>query len=225
MKNKIKACIFDLDGTLLDTPSGVAHHINAVFSEENIPAVTKDEARAFMGNGARNLILTALASRGITDVALCERVYEKYIKHYDAAPDVCVEVYEGVTEMIFELRKMGIALAVLSNKPHYATSMLIEKYFPNSFDVVLGGCDGIPLKPAPDGVRRILSTLGVDASECAYVGDSEPDVYTARYAELGFPIFVLWGLRTREQLELVGAKTLASSPEEITEIIKTENGV
>lgn len=223
MKNKIKACIFDLDGTLLDTPRGVAYHLNEVLSREGLGSISVESVRAILGNGARNLVNRACALVGVTDSEKIENIYRLYNEHYDASPDSLVEVYDGVRELIAALSGLGIRLAVLSNKPHYATKVLVERYFGDSFDIVIGGRDDIPLKPAPDGVLHITDSLGISVSECAYVGDSEPDVDTAKNAKIGLPIMVLWGLRSREQLEAVGAKNFAHSAGDVLDIIKGEN--
>ena len=220
---KIKACIFDLDGTLLDTPRGIAYHINEVFTSEGLGTISVDLARALMGQGAYDLITMSLSHVGVCDRAEIDRIFQKYIAQYNSAPDMLVEVYDGVRELIDELRAMGIKLAVLSNKQHAATVALVKKYFGDSFDMVLGGRDGIALKPDPESAYAIYEHFGVTGDECAYVGDSEPDVHMAQNAKMGLPIFVLWGLRSREQLESIGAECFVSEAREISELIKKHN--
>lgn len=217
--NNIKVCIFDLDGTLLDTLTGIMHYINSVFDEEGIGRITLDETREFVGNGMRNLVTRACASRGVTDTERVERIITKYKTAYDSDPYKLVTAYDGVHELIDALAERGIRLAVLSNKPDFATGMMVEHFFGKSFDVVRGNVDGVALKPSPDGALMILSELGFSPDECAFIGDGETDVETAVKLGAARSISVLWGFRTREQLEAYGAKNFVTSPLEILEYI------
>ena len=216
---QIKVCIFDLDGTLLDTLSGIMYYINSVFDEEKIPHITLEQTREFVGDGMRNLIVRACAASGVTDLERVERVMLKYKNAYDSDPYKLVSVYDGISELLDSLTARGIKLAVLSNKPDFATRMMVEHFFGKKFDAVRGNVDGVALKPSPDGALLILSELGCSPDECAFIGDGETDVETAIKLGAERSVSVLWGFRTREQLEPYGAKIFVNSSLEILEYI------
>lgn len=90
--------------------------------------------------------------------------------------------------------------AVLSNKPDFAARSLVTKYFDGFFVKVRGGRDGAPLKPSAEAVSDFLAELGISNGECAFVGDSEVDVKTAKNADLSLCVAVSWGFRPREML-------------------------
>ena len=215
----IRVCIFDLDGTLLNTLDGIAAHINAVFAEDGIAPLEVDFVREILGYGARQLISRACEARGITDKERVDDIFIRYNRRYDADLYYMVTPYPGIERLLSELSARGIKLAVLSNKPDGAVKNMVEHFFPGRFDLVLGGRDGIALKPSADGALEILKELGKDASECAFIGDGETDVITARNLTDALPIAVLWGFRGREELSLAGAEHFAACADDILTII------
>ncbi len=215
----IKYCIFDLDGTLLDTIETIRYYVNKTLSRHSIAPISHEECRNFVGAGARSLMTRTLASRGITDAKATEALLSEYIPDYDKDPYYLTKPYEGISKMIKELRAAGITLAVLSNKPDFATRSMIRHFFGNDFSVVRGGRENLPLKPAPEAVLSVLSELGARADETAYIGDSEVDVFTAKNFSPSLALFCLWGFRTREELLAAGANELISHPSEISKRI------
>lgn len=213
----IKYAIFDLDGTLLDTIKTITYYVNLVLKRENIREISEDECKYFVGNGAKLLIKRALESRKISDEAVFSRVYEEYNREYNLNTLYLTKPYENIPELIFELKKRNVSLAVLSNKPDYATKDVIEAFFPGDFAVVHGGREGIPLKPEPDGVFEICKELSADISEAIYVGDTNVDMQTGKRAGAKKTIGVSWGFRTREELMEYGADVIVDSPLEILE--------
>ena len=216
----IKCCIFDMDGTLLDTLVTIEHYLNITLEEFGLPLMREDECRRYVGRGAKNLVTQTLNARLSYDEEYFNRFYEKYSESYDNAPDYLTEPYDGICELIDELLLRGIKIGVLSNKPHSATEPIVRKFFGDKISYVSGGKDGVPLKPAPDGVYLVLGELGFDKSQCMYIGDSEIDVYTAKAAEVELPVAVSWGFRTHEELIAAGAKTIIDSPEKILSLLK-----
>jgi len=214
MKRKIKCAVFDLDGTLLNTLSTIHYYLNLTLEKNNLPLVSLDETRAMVGNGARLLILRAMGDAA-ADRELYDRVFADYNAAYNADPYYLTEPYEGIPRLLGRLREQGITLAVLSNKPDTAVRLAVEHFFPSTFTAVQGGIDGIPLKPDPTGLWNMLSALGFTPDETAYIGDSEPDVLTAKNAGVAFPIAVTWGFRTAEQLLDAGAENIVDYPEQI----------
>ena len=220
----IKVCIFDLDGTLLNTLVTIRYYLNTTFKKFGIPEISLEKCREFVGAGARNLMSRCFEYFGINDPELFERAFAAYNVDYDARPTYLTKPYPGIRELITALRADGIKLAVLSNKPDFATRAIVEEFFPDCFSVVHGGREGIPLKPSADGVAAILSELSADPSVCAYIGDSEIDVCTAKAFSPALPIAVSWGFRTEGELSAAGAPIILGSAEEVLGYIR-ENGV
>ena len=211
----IKCCIFDLDGTILDTIGSITYFVNKIFSEYGIAEVSVDECKYFAGNGARTLIKRALISKGVTDEALTEKILEDYVLAYDKDPLYLTGVFEGIDSLLSELRARGIKLAVLSNKPDSTVKSIVKNFFGDSFDVVLGGREGVPLKPDPTAAQNILKILGFTAEEAAWVGDTSTDIETAKNLKAALSFGVLWGFRKRDELEAAGADIIVSSADDI----------
>lgn len=211
----IKCCIFDLDGTVLDTLTTIAHFVNSTLSRYGIENITEDECRRFVGNGARALITRAVNSKSIYDDKLIDAVLSDYNLAYDAEPLYLTSVFDGIERLLAELKERKIKLALISNKPDSTVQSLAKAFFGDTFDAVAGGTDGVPLKPDPASARRILGGFGIKASETAWIGDTATDVKTGKNLGVRLNIGVLWGFRTREELEGVGADKLVSSADEI----------
>lgn len=214
-KNNIKCAVFDLDGTLLNTINTITHYLNFALAKNGMRDVSPEECRRFVGNGVRMLLLRAIEARGEYTDELYSRMYADYNEAYNAEPHYLTEAYEGIPEMLDELKARGIHLAVLSNKPHIATVGTIEKFFPNIFDIVSGGRDSVPLKPDPTSLLSTISALGFSPDECLYVGDSDVDMETARNAAVAVGLGVSWGFRDREVLEAAGADVIIDRPDEL----------
>lgn len=204
--------IFDLDGTLLYTLGDLAGSCNYALREMNMPERTLDEVRRFVGNGVRNLMLRAVPEG--TPVETTEQALAIFRKHYlvHSLDRTCP--YEGIDEMLRELKRRGKNIAVVSNKFYDATRQLCLHFFPDTVSVAIGEKEGINKKPAPDTVVEALRQLGVGKEDAVYVGDSEVDIQTAR--NCGMPcISVLWGFRDKDFLIESGATTFAEKPAEI----------
>ena len=219
----IRCAIFDLDGTLLDTVTTITHYVNLVLDRHGIPAISEDECKYFVGNGARKLIERVMESRKITDGNTELSVYEEYNREYNSDTLYLTNPYEGIEELLISLKNKGVTLAVLSNKPDEATRDIIPAFFPNTFSVVHGGRDGIMLKPAPDGVLEILNEIGAAPDELMYIGDTNVDMLTGKNSGARLTVGVSWGFRTREELESSGADVIVDSPSEIINLLDTED--
>ena len=218
INNKIKCAVFDLDGTLLNTIKTINYYLNLALSTYGLGSVSEEDTMRFVGDGAVKLIERALDCVG-ADSSLFDSVYKTYNDAYNASPYYLTEVYEGIPELLSALKGRGIRLAVLSNKPAFAVKATVGKFLPDTFDIVRGGVDGVPLKPSPDSLFAILNELCISPDETAYIGDSEPDVFTAKNAGIKNAIFVTFGFRTREQLISAGAEILCNNPLEILNFI------
>lgn len=215
----MKACIFDLDGTLTDTLESLTYSVGETLREMGLPKITEEECRSFVGNGARVLMERSLEAAGEEDLTRIDEGMERYGRIFDANCTYHVTPYEGIKEMLEMLGKRGVKRAVLSNKPHQQTVKVVREIFgEGTFDYVQGQQEGIPRKPDPAGVYRLLEKLEVTKEECLYVGDSEVDVQTGRNAGVR-TIGVTWGFRTRETLMEAGAKTIIDRPEELLQSV------
>lgn len=216
----IRSCIFDLDGTLLNTLGGICYHVNKTLQAYGILPISKEECRTFVGGGAKRLIELSLTARAAYTPDLFDRVYDAYIASYDADPYKNVFAYDGAFDMLDSLKAQGVALAVLSNKPHSSTTLTVEKFFPGIFDIVLGGRSDKPLKPDPTVAGEILAELGISASECAFIGDSDTDIITGKNLGAGITVGVEWGYRDRPLLISSGADLTVSCAMDIIEAVR-----
>ena len=220
----IKGCLFDLDGTLLDTLATIRYYINNTLRKYGIRAISEDETKVFVGNGARKLVDTALASRGIDLSAeenrkLAEKITKEYTETYDTDPAYLTKPYSKIPELIEELKKKNLRLAVISNKPNATVKRLIELNFPGVFDIVEGGSDKYPLKPNPIWPLDICERLSISPSEVMYIGDTSTDMKTAKNFGATVAVGVLWGFRGEEELIENGADVIVRSPSEILKIL------
>ena len=215
----MKACIFDLDGTLTNTLGSMTYSVNLTLKEMGLSQITKDQCRMFVGNGARVLIEESLKVSGDPKASRIEEGMKIYGRIFDQNCTYHVTPYEGIPEMLKALKDRGIHLAVLSNKPDRQTVKVVKEIFgDNIFDYAQGQKDGIRRKPAPDGVWYLMEQMQVSKEECLYIGDSEVDAATGKNAGLK-TIGVLWGFRDRKTLETAGADHLIERPEELLQFV------
>lgn len=211
---KSQACIFDLDGTLLDTLQDLANSVNIALEDFGQPVRTVEEVRAFVGNGVRKLMQRAVPEE--TDEDLGERIYERFLEVYDREKNHYTKPYDGILELIALLKARGIACAVLSNKNDDAVAALCEAHFPNCFEFTQGMRPGVAPKPAPDALFALCTRMGINPEDAVYIGDSEVDVKTAQAAGMRL-VAVTWGFRSREMLAKTGAKEMIDAPRELIE--------
>lgn len=222
MQRKIKAVIFDLDGTLLDTLTDLHLSVNASMEAHGFPTHTKDEVCSYVGNGVYKLIERAIPGGDKNEKLESALAYFK--EHYATHMYDHTGAYEGIYEALDRLKADGYRLAVVSNKFDAAVKELCKKYFPCHIEVAIGENEaaGIKKKPAPDTVMAALRELGLSRDEAVYVGDSDVDVHTAKNS--GMPcISVLWGFRPRDFLESEGAQIFLDTADELTEKIQSLN--
>lgn len=210
-----KACIFDLDGTLTDTLESLTYSVNKTLDEMELPHITSDQCRTFVGEGAKRLLERALNACGESSEKRIPEAMERYRRIFGTYCTYHVTPYEGIPELLKELKDRQILCAVLSNKPHDQTVDVVEEIFGKGlFSVIQGQCDEIPRKPDPAGIRHILSKLSLSEEECVYVGDSEVDMKTGEAAGVK-TVGVEWGFRSGEVLKEAGALNIIASPLEL----------
>lgn len=215
-----KACIFDLDGTLTDTLESLTYSVNATLKELGLSQITDTQCKSFVGNGARRLIEQSLQAAGDPDAIRIEEAMEVYGRIFKKYCTYHVAPYEGIVDMLDELKRQDVQLAVLSNKPHLQTKDVVATFFEEgTFSIVYGQQEGVPRKPDPAAVHMILEELDVSKEECLYIGDSDVDMQTGCAA--GVPaVGVTWGFRSRDVLASHGATYIVDKPEEIISIVK-----
>ncbi len=219
---KYNTCIFDLDGTLLDTLQDLTDSVNFALSEHHMPTHSIDDIRRFVGNGVRLLM-----ERAVPDGARnpqFDDTLATFRQHYMEHSLDNTKPYEGIPELIREMKQRGCHLAVVSNKMMAATQSLVRHFFPN-IEVAIGEneAEGIRKKPAPDTILEALRQIGASAQGAVYIGDSEVDILTARNSGLAC-ISVLWGFRDRHFLLQHGATTFAEHPADILTLCNRQGG-
>ena len=219
-----KTYIFDLDGTLLDTLQDLANSVNYALRQHSMPEHSTDDIRCFVGNGVRLLM-----ERAVPDGARnpqFEAAFAIFRQHYMQHSLDTTRPYDGIPELIHELKARGCRMAVVSNKMMAATQELVRHFFP-VIEVAIGEHEaaGIKKKPAQDTVYEAMRQLNIPLTshpssltyDSVYVGDSDVDLATARNS--GLPcISVLWGFRDRDFLKAHGATTFAEHPLDILEL-------
>ena len=215
-----KACIFDLDGTLTDTLESLTYSVNMTLSELQLGQITSEQCKSFVGNGARRLIEQSLQAAGDSEAKHIEEAMEAYGRIFKKYCTYHVAPYDGIVDMLKELKKQGVQLAVLSNKPHLQTKDVVATFFEEeTFERVYGQQEGVPRKPDPAALHMILEELGVNQKECLYIGDSDVDMMTGCAA--GVPaVGVTWGFRSKDVLVSHGATYIVDKAEEIISIVK-----
>ena len=211
-KGPIKAIIFDLDGTLLDTLEDLKNGVNAALREYHLPQRTLEEVRRFVGNGVRNLMIQAVP--GGEEHPKFEEILAFFQGYYKAHCKEYTGPYQGISKVLKELDDKGILMAIVSNKFDPAVKELNEEHFGRYIKVAIGETLNVARKPAPDMVYQALDILGVEKSQAVYIGDSEVDIQTAKNAGL-FCIAVTWGFRDEELLRECGAESIVHTPEEM----------
>ena len=215
----MKACIFDLDGTLTDTLDSLEYSVNETMKQIHMPQITKEQCRDFVGNGAKVLIEKALKAGGDEALDKLDEAMEVYGRVFDENCTYKVVPYKGIERMLETLKKQGIRLAVLSNKPDRQVGHVIKEIFGEGlFDWIQGQKEGVPRKPDPSAALDIADRLGAEIAETAYIGDSEVDAATGKNAGLK-TIGVLWGFRDRKTLETAGVDDLIDRPDELLQFV------
>ena len=212
--SKIKLIIFDLDGTLLDTLTDLALSTNHALEQNGFPEHPVESYKLFVGNGIDKLIERVLPPDS-RESEMQRQVKSDFLNHYSVHLNDHTVPYPGVSELLSELEKRRIQIAVATNKPQEpARSIMSEKFATTTFDAVLGQVTKRAVKPNPEIVFEIIKKSGVKASETLYVGDSDVDMQTAHNAGVT-GIGCLWGFRSERELKENGATHLIRHPLEL----------
>ena len=218
----IKAVLFDLDGTLANSIEDLADSTDKALKSLGFSGHTLAEYKYFVGDGIPKLIERALPENNRDEKTL-NACLELFMADYRVHYHDKTRAYEGVREMLADLKKSGLKLAVISNKAQEMAEKVVTNLFGDIFDCVAGKREGYKTKPDPALTLFVINSLGVTPAECILAGDSGMDMAAAVNAG-ALPVGVLWGFRTAEELQKNGAKYLFSTPAEITELAERLNG-
>jgi len=218
---KFKAAIFDLDGTLLDTLQDLADAMNQVLESQGCTIHETEKYKYYLGNGAYNLVKRSLPAdkREESYIKYCQALFkEEYGKRWANT----TKPYEGIAELLDRFTALSYKLAVLSNKPHEFTILMVKSLLSRwNFDAIFGEREGVPRKPDPAGAFEISELFGISTNEFLYFGDSGTDMATAKAAGM-FAVGVLWGFRSADELLENGADLLIEKPLDIFKFIQIE---
>ena len=211
-----KLCVFDFDGTLVDTISDIGESLNWCLEKMGKPVHDISAYNKMIGNGMNVLCRRALGESTEEEV---QNLISMYKKKYQECCCIKTCMYDGIKELLDDLKSAGFILAIVTNKPQNQTDEIISKLFDKDiFFEIIGQSDRFPTKPDPDSLNYVIKKAGVDKEDVWYIGDSDVDIILGRNACVD-AIGVEWGIRGKEELVENGAKYIAKDTEELKKII------
>ena len=215
---KYTGVVFDLDGTLLDTIADIAASANIALGRMGFPQHQTRAYKYFVGNGREMMALRALPNDHRDEAtvdAFLRYIEEEYARHWGDA----TLPYDGIPELLDALTARGISMAVLSNKPHNFTELIVSKLLALWwFAPVVGAMPSVPMKPDPTAALQIARQFNMPLGDLLYVGDSGVDMITAVSAGM-FAVGALWGFRTADELLSSGAQALIDTPTDLLSLL------
>lgn len=205
-------CIFDLDGTLLNTITDLGNACNYALKACGMPTHSPDEYPHLVGNGVRKLISRALPKQNKTEADI-DNVMQYFVPFYNKNNCLYTRPYDGIPELLQQLKDSDARLAVASNKYQQATDKIVQHFFPNTFDLVCGEKPPRPRKPDPQIINDIKATFP-ECEKILYIGDSGVDIETAQNANVPI-IACTWGFCTKQEIELGQPDFIVNKPSEI----------
>lgn len=216
----IKACIFDLDGTLINSLPALNKVMNLALKDNGLYSITVADTQRFVGSGYQNYVKNALHHLGDERLEKFESVCLSYRKFFNEHSTDGIFAYDGIKELLAELKERGIWIAVLSNKSDAGTKANLNKVFgENVFDKAYGEREGIPLKPDPTALLSLMEEMGLKKEEVLYIGDTEVDMRTGTSAGVK-TMAVSWGFRDISDLKEYEPEGIADKASDILQYIK-----
>ena len=212
----INTIVFDLDGTLLNTLEDLKDSVNFALERQGFPLRNLSEIRSFVGNGIRLLMERAVPEN--IDAETFETCFKDFCDYYKIHMEDKTAPYDGINDMLTNIKKAGFKTAIVTNKADFAAQDLCKRMFGENIDFVVGSSDDRPNKPAPDGVFYALEKLDSKIENTVFVGDADTDILTAKNASLP-SIGVLWGFRDREVIEEAGAEYIVESVNDLEKLL------
>lgn len=218
----VRLCIFDLDGTLLNTISALTFTTNETLKAFGLKEIVPEQTKIMVGDGYEKLMERALTACGDEKLVHYKESLPLYMENFAKYSMMHVRPYDGIPHLLEFLKKKGVKCAVFSNKPHHQAIENIEAFFGKGyFDCVRGERTDTPRKPAPDGALLICKELGMEPADCLYIGDTNTDMRTGISAGMD-TVGVTWGFRDREELSEFNPRYLVDHPGELEEIINKQ---
>lgn len=223
----MKLIAFDVDGTLLNTFDTIFHHLNESLTENGFYKIDEPEyVRKALGYGSYYLIEQALIFHynHFYDKQVTEQMLKYYTDRYNSEPSYLTKPYEGVIDLLNQLKEEGYTLAAYSNKPDSVLQGVMADIFEEGlFDYIEGAKADTPVKPDPTALNRIVEKFGLEKDEVLYIGDSEVDINTAKNAGIKV-MAVSWGFRDKPFLEEQNPDFLVDDANQAKEIIDSLRG-
>ena len=207
-----KCCIFDLDGTLVNSIYALKRSVDLTLGHFGLGPISIEDTKQFVGDGYKKLVERSLMAYGDKELTHYKEALDVYNEVFKDCCLYKVEAYEGIPQLLDFLKEHGILATVLSNKPHQRALENVAHVF------------GIRKKPAPDGVVALIEELGLEKEDCLYLGDTNTDMETGQAAQVD-TVGVTWGFRPREELEAFKPKLVAESPFQVIDFIKAVNHI
>lgn len=212
----VDTIVFDLDGTLLNTLEDLKDSVNFALERQGFPLRNLSEIRSFVGNGIRLLMERAVPNN--IDSETFEICFKDFCDYYKIHMEDKTAPYDGINNMLTNIKKAGFKTAIVTNKADFAAQDLCKRMFGDNIDFVVGSSDDRPNKPAPDGVFYALEKIDSKIENTVFVGDADTDILTAKNAGL-VSIGVLWGFRDREVIEEAGAEYIVENANDLEKLL------
>lgn len=214
-----RCCIFDLDGTLINTIDALTYTTNLTLAKYGLGPVDELHVRQFVGDGFKKQMERALKYCGDLELVHYEDALKAYSENFRTNCLKGIKAYDGILDLLHFLKDRGIKIAVVSNKSHDRAVENVEAVFGKGFfDMVTGEQEGICCKPDPSGVLMTLRQLGINRVDCLYIGDTNTDMMTGKNAGID-TIGVTWGFRNKEELEELNPRYIAEHPADIKNML------
>jgi phosphoglycolate phosphatase len=208
-QKKIRAIVFDLDGTLVNTVKDIGDSLNEELDSRNLPTFSYDDYKKLIGGGTFNLVKKIIPDYAYDDLV---GIHDCFVKRYEDNLLNKTKPYYGVIKMLERLKNQGYFLGILSNKDDPMVNLIVNYFFKNiPFNYVCGSKVGVKKKPDPSCVYELCAVGGFTPQEIVYVGDTEIDMQTAINSGM-YPLGVSWGFRSSQELMASGAKSIINNP-------------